>query len=313
VVSQYRRLQTGVALVKETTWGTGVNPVYVLPSTELSESPQYNVIIDQGMRAGLGARDFKSVQGGGWGEFGIEGFVYPEATSHVLLGIMGAVGVTGGGPYEHTMTMGNNPPSFTVENMLDSAANSGLRYTGARVGNISLSFAAADGVLEYSSQWMSKIPTKVTAINPALANDNDPFAGWRGTVTSTGLTAIIVSGEMSIERELEVVHTAQNAQDPRIVNVGALGVSGRLVITAEDMTIFDAWKAHTTQSFAITFTYGASAIITITLTSANLGDGPLEIDRSGVGVTFAVPFRGLYNATDAGPLKIVVTNALAAV
>tara|TARA_Y100000310_G_scaffold317924_1_gene371375 strand:+ start:429 stop:1379 length:951 start_codon:yes stop_codon:yes gene_type:complete len=315
-MAQVNSYKSAISLKKESTWGTDPTVNVMMPVNEFSSSPTYEVIRDSGMR-GVGARDFDSIQGAGRGEFTMGGLVYCDEIGHLLLAMMGSVSVSGSTVFTHTFVQGDTPGSLTVEeDVSDAAANLALQFTGARAGELGFSFDAGTGVLEFTSSWMSKIPTKVTGASPAVSGTlTEPWGGWRGTVASSGLTSIIVSADFTLSRELQPVYTAQNSQEPFAIMQGPLSFEGRLVLAAEDLTEFDTWKAHTEQSFVIAFTTGsgdARNSFQITATVLNLANGPFEIDRSAAGVVFGLPVLGLWNSTDAGPVQIELINSVAA-
>lgn len=308
-MTQARRFQTRVSVAKETTWGTGVSPDIGIPVNELKEAPQYERIIDSGFR-GVASSNYRAQQGVGHGEVQFGGFAYPTEIGAALNSIFGAEVKTGAGPYAHAMSIANTPPSYTIETDVTGGANGALRYTGAKIGQLAFSFAAAGGGLTYSSTWMSKIPTKVTAVNPTIAEDA-PWETWRATITSVGLTTNIISADFTLERELQFVHTGQNTQDPFSINQGPLAISGKFIVAAVDLAVFDLWKAFTQQALTIAFTYGAGAAartFSIVMTAANLADGPVEIDRGNIGITIGSPFLAIHNSTDVGPGVVTVTN-----
>jgi hypothetical protein len=306
---QIRRQTTGVGFAKETIWGTPVAASVLYPVTAISGQPTYEVILEAGLR-GQGSRDFDAIQGGGHGEISLEGWVYPNELGNLLLPLMGSEAVTGSGPYVHTFKRGDTPGSITIEEALATGSNLALIYAGCRPGELAVSFDAGTGVLQYTATFMGEVPAIGTFAAPADTAE-DGFAGWRGVVTSTGLTGILRSAEFTISRDIEVVHTARNDQDPFEINVGPLGIDGRMVIVAEDLADFTTWKTFTRQPFTITFDYGSGAGargFKIIMTDCVLANGPFEIDRSNLGVTFGLPFVGIHNATDAGPLQVVLTN-----
>lgn len=183
--------------------------------------------------------------------------------------------------------------------------------SGVRLTQLQLSFDAGEGALAYSLSAIGKISTKVTSQNPARV-DNTPWAGWRGVVTSTGYAARIVSMELTLAREGTRQYVAQASQDLKHLNVGPLVVSGRIVAVAETFADYDNFKSHLTQSFQLDFDQGSGATqkkLTLLATNLNFADGPVELDRSAEGVLFAVPIRGIYNATDVGPIQATLINA----
>ena len=310
MVAQIQTFKSSLAFQKENSWGTGIDPVFTMPVNEITPRPTYALVVDRGMR-GIGARDYRSQQAGGHGELAFQGFAMPAYVGHLLVAMLGSVSTAGSTVWTHTFKMGNTPPSFTFETEQTQAAAGALRFSGARCSELVFEFDAATGMLQHNSSWMTKIPTKVTGVDPANLALQDMWAGWLGTVTSSGLTSIVTNATFTFSRALSIKHTAQGSQDPYIIVPGPLALEGSLTIIAEDMTDFDVWKAHTTQSFVITFTYGAGDAqrsFKITASSLNLGNGPFEIDRGEEGILYRLPFLAIYNTTDLGPAQVELIN-----
>lgn len=314
---QLRRFQTLVGIAKETTWGTAVPATDVIPVTEFRENNQADVIRDQGLR-GVPARDFNSQQGSTHAELTLGGLVMPEQIGWLLHNIMGTDGVTGAGPYVHTLAMAASPSPHTIEGQTSTAANDTIKYSGFRASKLTFNFEAATGAMAFTCEGSSIAGVLMTGTNPALPTYNNPWEGWRCTVASgTGaFVNRVISAEISLIRELQVLHTLRANQAPYMINAGPLAVEGKVTLTAPDYADYTTWLNHTTTSLVFTFTYGSAGTlrsIVFTLTSANLGNGPVELDRTQIGVTFALSFLGLYNATDVGPLGVVLTNSKTAV
>jgi hypothetical protein len=266
---------------------------------------------DQGRR-GVASRDFDAVPDGAHGEFQCEGFVYPVFFGYLMLGLFGSETISGAAdPYTHTFKMAATPPSFTMEETVLAGASGGLRYTGFRPGNVNLQWDAASGAVTYSTTGMSLAPTKVTPALSAPTAELRPFSGWGCTITSANLTSRVASGECDISRELQVVHTSTGVQTPRFINCGPIAIEGKLKVSVEDLTDFDAVLADTRQSLVLTFTQvGATPArsIVITMTNVVLNAAPLEWDRGGVSVFATYTFRALYNPTDLGPGVVAIQN-----
>lgn len=311
-MTQARSFQQKIAFAKETTWGTGVNPTVTMPITDGSLIPQLPATFDDGRR-GVPTQRFEALLDAGHSEGNVEGWFYPIACSHFLMGLFGTDTVSGAGdPYTHTFTLNADIPSYTVEESILSGASSGTRATGCRVGSMTFTFDAASGALEYSAQFMGKIVTVVTPQNPAIVVEQ-AFEGWRATVTSTDLSCKVTAGEITLTRELEVVHTGCDSKDPTYINTGPMNVEGSLTVVFDSMNILNLYLNATRQSLVISFTKGSPArSITFTMTSAVFYASPIEFDRGGIGVKARLSFTGIYNATDSGNIKVAVQNSQSA-
>ena len=310
-MTQARRFQTQLGIGIESTWGDATAPTIGVPINDFKGTPNFQVILDNGLR-GLPSKDFKTIQGAGHGEWSVDGMVYPEEEGYWLKMLLGGAAVTGSGPYTHTFSVAATPGSLCLEDDVVTGSSGGRQFAGAKVGQINYTWNAGDGVLMRTAQGSSMLPTNVTATNPSRTYDNTPWQGWRGVLTSSGIGTRMVSGELNIVRELEVVHTGAASQNPGQINHGPVEVHGHVIVVVTDLTDFTNQLAHLTQSFALVFDgAGSTKTLTFTMTNCNFADGPVELDRSKVGITYQLPFRGIHNSTDGGPIKVTLKNAKA--
>lgn len=308
---QARSYEQQIGFVKEAVYGTGVNPTAGHPVTEFTGSPQISLTMDQGRR-GVGSRDFDAIPDAGHGEFTMDGFAYPVSIGDLLMGIMGTLNTVGTmDPWVHTFTRGDTPQSYTVEETLMAGATNGLRYVGARIGQLAFSYEAASGVLGYSSTWMSRIPATITPQTIVTTPSDAPWPGWRGTVASTDLATKVTAMDLTITRELEVVHVGDDDQQSKYINPGPVGVEGTVTVVAEDMSAFDAYLANARQPLVLTFDDVTNErSIIFTMTDCDLGQSPIETDRGAVSVTHRLGFVGIHNTTDGGPISIALENGV---
>ena len=308
-----RSFQYKIGLKKESVWGTPVVPDVTFPIMDGSGTAQIPATYDDGKR-GIATSTFDALLDAGHGEMQYSGWYYPEAVSHALMGLFGTDTISGASdPYTHTFSLNADIPSYTVEETLLSGASGGLQYAGARFGSMTFNWDAASGALGYNTSLMSKVPTVVTPATPTIAIET-AFEGWRGTVTSTGLTTpcVTTQGEINLTRDLQVIHTGCDSQSPSFINAGAMTVEGSLQVAFNNMALLNLFLNSTRQSMVITFTKGSPAReIKFTMTDCFFGAAPPEWDRSGISVLMRLSFRGIYNATDVGNIKVAVKNAKA--
>ncbi len=89
-------------------------------------------------------------------------------------------------------------------------------------------------------------------------------------------------------------------------------MTATLTFDLVDETELDYVLSHTTNKVVITFDFGSGADekkIVFTMNQFNWGEGPAELDRSGVFITLGVTGRAIYNTTDSGPIQIELTNS----
>lgn len=301
-------------MARQAAFETPVNPTIGFPITALTGAPVITATIDQGHR-GIGARDFEALPDAGHSEFNIEAFVYPAEIGHFLLAMFGAVSTAAGPPIVHTFSRGDSPSSYTIEDVVKAGASGALRYTGSRIGSLAFSYEAAQGVLGFTSAWMSQIGTVVTPQAVTVSPADSPFQGWLAQVTSTDFTAKVTQAELTISRELQVVHVGEDSQQPLHINAGPIAIEGTLTLVVDNLDFVDKYRTGVKQALSIVFDQGQAAAaqrkIEFTLANAFFAASPVEIDRGGVSVFARMGFSGIYNATDLGPGRAILTNATA--
>ena len=244
-------------------------------------------------------------------------------------------------PSIHTFKRSDIPASATIFNALGSAANTALIFKGARCGELGITFNSNSGVLETSTTWMTQEPLVDTFpalfSSPGATGADDPgpsYVGWQGVVSddvpvaNASIEGRLIAAEITIARDLGVVHTARNNRSPYAINVDPIGISGTLTIVAQNFQAqYDEWRLFPERNVSITFSSNQSVApgatpgpndpfpertFKLQMSRTNTATGPFEIDRSDIGVTFKLPFTALHNLTDEGPGQVIVQNATAA-
>lgn len=308
---------TKVGIGKETNWGETVVPAVLLPVAPPSFTEPYEQILDQNLR-GIAAKDFAAYQGVGHVEASLTGPFYPLECGYYLLGVMGAEVKSGdAAPYTHAFSLGTTPASFSIEDAhFVTGGPEAYRYLGMMVSELGFTFNAAEGVVECSASLTGKsrsdIVTSVIPADAALA----PMRGWMMHSTIGGAAACVIEGELTLAREIALVYCGSvgsgGSQAPVKAYAGPLEVTGRMTLDFTADTLVDRYTAKTQEAVVLDFVYGADAALkqlTFTATKVDFGEGPVEIDRSGVYVRLAYSMRMLYNATDVGPIAVSLKNA----
>lgn len=301
-----------VGVAKETVFNTAVTPPTVsFPVTDFNISPQTAAIFDEARRS-IASTTFDAVEGPGHSEFNFEGPVYPDLIGDFLNWIFGALDSVGASdPFVHTFSLGD-PPSYTIAETVDQDDATGeIQVAGARLSQLSFSYTTGEGMLSFTAQGMGGRPTRAAIVIPAAAPADSPFPGWRGAVTSAGITGRVIGAEINIARDLEIVHTGEDDQDVKYVNRGPLGITGSLEVEMEDLSDFANALVSLRQSLVITFDDSANdRSIIFTMTDCHLNAQPLEMDRGNIGVRSRISFRAIHNATDAGEGTVAIENGV---
>ena len=311
---------TKVGLALEPIWGTSTAPSILLPVTPPTFSLPFEQILDQGLR-GIDARDFAAYQGVGRAECSLEGPAYPEEIGFFFKGMLPSeTSIAEGVIWAHTFKLLGVPLSFSIQ---DDNQVQTHRYVGMMLSELGLSYSLAEGSLTYTTSFTGK--TKVDESDPIpLDATSSPFLGWMAYATIGGAAACVIEGEWTFSREIALVYCgttpAGGTQSPINAYAGPLEVTGRATLDFLTPSDVDLYLNKSQVPFVLDFEYGKPPLppadmkkLTITATKMDFGEGPVEIDRSGVHLTLAYSMRALYNTTDEGPIQVVLKNSRAAV
>lgn len=310
---------TKVNIGKESTWGTGVAATDVIPVTsDPGFAVEYAAVRDQGRR-GLPSMDYALLQGGGTTTVTLEGNAVPIGVGHLLYGVMGtwSAGAAVSGVYPHTFAVGATTPSYTIE---DANPIQARRVVGAKCSEVAFAFTAADGMLTNRSTWVGKPVATTTATTGLTAEIAKPWLGIDASVSLAGSANTRVTAfDLTIARSQDAIHAA-GSRDPMRIDEGPLECTGSIAFDAGTSSVDDLVKylgssgAYTEEAMVVTCTYGATTTlrsIVFTLTNANYGDGPATRDLGNGLYQITLNFRGIYNTTDGGPVKVVLNNTKA--
>jgi hypothetical protein len=238
----------------------------------------------------------------------ISGPVYPEEFGLLLLGIFGSEAVTGTGPYQHTFTLNSgNPPSITIQ--VDDPVQP-RRYLGCQISSLGLTYNAAEGLVTYSADLVGKDMETATA-GTFSEPGQPPWPGWKASLTLGGQAfAKVMTAELTFAREVQQVYALANTQLASFRDVGPMEVTGRLTAYFDSDADYNRFLNKTQDAFVLTIGSG-NAILEVTCTRMDYGDSPAEIDRFGTNLALNFTLRALYNSTDGGPAKVVLTNSTA--
>lgn len=288
----------------ETTPGTAVPATKFVPIKSFKAEDDIKRILDDGRR-GVLAKDFGMYAGTASATLEYEGMMYPDMPGYFIKAIMGNDTVNGTGPYTHSFTLSNSmPPTLTITDYEVAGAR---QYAYGVVEEFGLKWAS-DGDVTYNVKMQAQASTVVTTPTSTFTNAQ-PFLGWQAGLTINGATNYnMVSGELTLKREVKPTYGANNTQQFTRMNVGPLEVSGKMTFEIVDYTEHQLYLNNTQQPVVITFTQGSNIL---TLQMSQCGIEKSVIDRSQEMVRADVSFRGLYNATDNGPIKITLQNNIA--
>lgn len=299
---------TQLMLAKETTFQTATT---VGGASIAAKSPKANEVFeslyDQGYR-GHAAQDYAYLQGVGHSEIDLpDMWFYADDYGHFLMSVLGTdTATTSASSTSHALTLFDGlMPSYTLTdyNGVDTRQYAGLYFEEVSLkwtnpGRLTLS-AKAQGM------------TATTANKPSFPaySSASVFLPWQMASTINGAAnARIITMESTLKRKVEEVWGMSNTQQPNLASGGPLEVSGKIDFAVADNTELNLYKNNTQPAATLLLT-GASTINTMNIHFNDLAfEAPSFVDRTRDYLVFTSTYRGIYNATDSGPLKITLTN-----
>ena len=308
---------TGARIGREATYGVAVPPQITIP---LSGDPAFNVIyesiVDSGRRDSIAAMDFDAYQGVGRSDISLEGMFYPEELGFILHAIMGKVTSAAVSPattpatYTHVFDLTPEGPSYTWEFAQPVQAR---RYPGMRASNFGLNFNASEGAVLWTSSFMGQVPVTATAASTVLSAVSEPFLGWEGDISVAGSDFDrLISLELTVERGVELLYTANNTQSPSRADQGRMQVTANLMIDYAADADYLRFLNFTKNAIVVTFTRGTGAAkkeLVINLSDFAWGADATTFDLGSETLKLSMAGRALYNTTDKGPIKFTLINS----
>lgn len=300
---------TQLMLAKESSFQTATT---VGGASIAAKNPKANEIFeslyDQGYR-GHAAMDFAYYQGVGHSEIDLpDMWFYADDYGHFFMAMLGTdTATTSASSTSHAITLLDGlPPSYTLTdyNGVDTRQYAGLYFEEVAMkwtnpGRLTLS-AKAQGMTASSANKPSF---------PAYSSAS-VYLPWEMASTISGsANPRIINMEASLKRKVEPVWGMTNSQQPNLGSDGPLQITGKIDFAVADNTELNYYK-NNSQPAATFLLTGASTINTMTIHFNSLAfETPTVIDRTKDFLVLQSTYRGIYNATDAGPVKVTLTNA----
>lgn len=320
-----------LGLAKEVTQGTAVVPITHTYPCDTFEPDDVPVWLEdkasRGSMVGVYGRQMgvKNVDFTGAGPF------FADVAGFLVKNILGDITTTVATPNSHAISLLNSgtgdPGSLTFVQWQGLPATSQARqYPGSCLSEVTLKGNVETGLimLDWKGKaWGSAVVGSAQTFTPTAVA---PIAAWRtaigiGGVASGGTQVkTIREWSVTIAREIDVEHTAQNSQDPYHIQRGEVTVTGELQFSKpSDEAALNYLLNNTQPQLQIVATNGGAGATLLSLTidinlaafdkaKINFGEPAIGYDNSFV----AIP-----NSTNAGasagvsPIKVTLQNTIA--
>lgn len=227
----------------------------------------------------------------------------------------GMVVVAGVDKVTNAFSQGATNGSLVIEQggRIEGGGTDSEYLNGVIVPSLQLTFdrSAADNqlMLEAPLQGLyGGIATAHTFAND-VAKYYRPLATWTGAATIDDVaTAEIVSGNITIGPNTELLQTMTGSQNPSGKMEGPFEMFGDLVLIPDGNTRWTDYRDSVPRSLKLTFTSPYMIVdttpytVTLTMSRAFLYD--YTRTQQGVAQGASITFRGIYNATDVGSGKM---------
>jgi len=159
-----------------------------------------------------------------------------------------------------------------------------------------------------STGWIGAIQTGLSAPTFTAAQ---PLLGWQWAMTNSGGTSTRgLSYELTLKRDTEAIHASNGTQQPREVFAGVLDVDIKYKAIYENDTDYNQYlqAQQTSPTSAVLTQPLATGGASLTLTTTTPAWTKASYDKSSTYVTLDAEVSGIYNATDAGAMQVVLKN-----
>jgi len=321
-----------VGFAKETTPGTPVAPVAYMPVTKMDWNDKPTWLKDKGLRGVMSDDSFNIIQGVQLGELDLEGPVFADELGYLIGNLMGADDTTGASaPFTHKFSLlntgGGQPTTHTVtQYYMAEPTHQARQFAGACVSEVGFKFNAESELLTYTAKAASWVSNVAAATPTATFTTAKPLPSWQSVLgiagPASGGTQVltVASGEFNFKRAIKPYFTAQNSQNPYIIQRGGLTVDWKLSFIAADETPLTYMRSNTQPQIQFILNNGltlANALVVqvdmqqaaFTEAKPNFGSEAIMFDCSGECVlnTTNIGTSGGY-----GPATLTLQNAIAA-
>lgn len=322
IPNSYGTFRTHVAFASEVSYGTTAtaNQVYI-PALSIDDyTDDQGLVLDQGGRSKASHvyAVYSGMQQGKWsGTFPY----YPNECYrffHRVLGTdtVGSSSAGGGGGtvngWQHTLSLADLPASDTIFDFFGSTLGD-RAFSGAQCEKVEFKFDRASGLATIKPSYKSAAPSTGPGTEATASYGSDtPLRGYEAVFSVGGSTrTTLLTYELSLSREVELIFAGNNSQRPSSVEVGDFDVTGKISFYGSTDQPMTDYRANTQQvvDVVLTDTSVGSSYARLDLLMTKCVFTKVTPDRSGKYLRYDVEFQGIHNATDAGPIQIIATIA----
>lgn len=325
-------LKRAVGFAKETTPGTAVAPAAWLPVEKFDWTDKPTWLEDKALRSVMGNESFNVIQGVTIGEIDMSGPAFADEIGYIIGNIMGTDDTTGASaPFTHKFSLNNTlsgqPTTHTITQFYGPAPTVNARtFAGTCFSEFGLTFNAETEMLMYTAKatsWFSGLAGSAPTPTFTAAK---PLPSWQSVLglagPASGGTQVLncYKGEFNIKRSLKPYFTAQNLQNPYIIQRGGLTMDFKLTFVAADETALNYMRNNTQPQVQWILnnglTLGNALVVQVDMQQAafteakpNFGSEAIEFDVTG---------KAVFNSTNIGttaglgPGTVSLQNAIAA-
>jgi hypothetical protein len=325
-------LKRFIGWAKETTPGTPVAPVAYLPITKFDWNDKPTWLEDKALRGVMGDDVFNLIQGVQICEIDMAGPVFGDEFGYVLGNIFGADDTTGASaPFTHKFSLLNSLSGQGTTHTITQyygpePTHNARQFSGTCLSDVGLTFNAETEMLMWTAKGISWVSNVAAATPTSTFTATKPLPSWQAVLgvggPASGGTQVlsIYKGEFNLKRALRPYFTAQNSQNPYIIQRGGLSTDFKLTYVAADETALTTMRNNTQPQVQCVvnngLTLGNAIVVQVDMQQAAYTEARPNFGREAI--EFDVTGRGIFNSTNVGtsgglgPTTWTLQNAIAA-
>lgn len=233
----------------------------------------------------------------------------------------GMVTVSGVTKNTNTFTWATTNPTLAIEQggRIEAGSGNSEYFTGVIVPQMSLSYdrSAPDNLLtgEMTLHGMNRAAATQTTFQNSMAGFYKPIAGWTGAFSIDAVANLeLAAATLNFNNNNEIFAVSSGNQKASGAIEGEYEVMGELQMLPGDASRHTDFINATNRTLVLVFTtpyfITGTTPYTITMTFTRVFFGDYTRNRRGMVQAATIPFRAVYNATDAGACKIVTVSRM---